>query len=142
MIVEEDVDTDDMCGGCFRALFRKRPTTSHARGVSAEDEEGFLSRNSGESWAAKKLKEIKEMSEVVAGPKWKNFIRKIGGYFNGNNRRRRNMRRQDFQYDSFEYELNFDNEDDMDDQDRLRFSTKYAPPFNDHATRSTGVASS
>ncbi|KAF4356105.1 hypothetical protein G4B88_012570 [Cannabis sativa] len=59
------------------------------------------------TWLVKKVKKVKEFSEVVAGPKWKNFIRKIGGYCNGNNKKQKNMNR--FQYDAQSYALNFDN---------------------------------
>ena len=33
-----------------------------------------------ETWWKSKLKKLKEVSEKLAGPKWKNFIRKMSGY--------------------------------------------------------------
>ncbi|KAG5590632.1 hypothetical protein H5410_041146 [Solanum commersonii] len=33
------------------------------------------------SWIVKNMKELKEYSELVAGPKWKNLVRKIGKYY-------------------------------------------------------------
>ncbi|XP_022752221.1 uncharacterized protein LOC111300909 [Durio zibethinus] len=56
-----------------------------------------------ETWLKKKAKKLKEMSEVLTGPKWKNFIRRFSIY--GINKKRRSMQ---FQYDPQSYELNFD----------------------------------
>ncbi|XAR66809.1 hypothetical protein NMG60_11013153 [Bertholletia excelsa] len=56
----------------------------------------------GDTWVESKLKKLKEFSEVIAGPKWKNFIRKCGKYF------RRNKKRNRFGYDADSYALNFD----------------------------------
>ncbi|KAK4257495.1 hypothetical protein QN277_007073 [Acacia crassicarpa] len=78
------------CGGCFRW-----------RGSSGG---GGGER---ESWVAEKFRKVKEFSEVVAGPKWKTFIRKISAYFNG---KRHNQTR--FHYDQHSYALNFNNSDD------------------------------
>ncbi|MGI4370287.1 hypothetical protein ACR2V4_27230, partial [Klebsiella pneumoniae] len=33
------------------------------------------------SWIKNKLQKAKEVSEVMAGPKWKNFLRRIGKWF-------------------------------------------------------------
>ncbi|GAB2289138.1 hypothetical protein Dimus_023441 [Dionaea muscipula] len=134
-IIQEDAEMGSGgCGGCFRSvLFRLRnPTRSRGLGADGNDEAYLLRQqtSSGVSspWPVKKLKEIKEMSEMVAGPKWKTFIRKIGAYFNGKRTRRRRTQ-NNFQYDSFDYTLNFDDGDDqLDDQDRIRFSTRFAPP--------------
>ncbi|CAO2822556.1 unnamed protein product [Amaranthus hypochondriacus] len=78
-----------------------------------------------DSWVVKQVKKLREVSELVAGPKWKNFIRKIGVYFNNNNKIRK-----DLQYDSFNYTLNFDDGIHHDDhQDgNLGFSSRFAPP--------------
>ncbi|GMI88482.1 hypothetical protein HRI_002517500 [Hibiscus trionum] len=58
-----------------------------------------------ESWLKRKAKKLKEMSEVLAGPRWKNFIRRFSSY--GINKKRRSMMMQ-FQYDPQSYQLNFD----------------------------------
>ena len=67
-----------------------------------------------ESWWVKKMNGVKEFSEVIAGPTWKNFIRKIGGYCKG----RSNCKKGRFQYDPQSYALNFDNGGFDTDQDR------------------------
>jgi len=66
------------------------------------------------------LKKLRNWSEIVAGPRWKNFIRKF------NNHRSKRMTK--CQYDPLSYALNFDegqNEDSHDDGFR-NFSTRYA----------------
>ncbi|KAG5223068.1 hypothetical protein OIU76_000601 [Salix suchowensis] len=87
-------------------------------------------------WWAKGMrafKMIREWSEIVAGPKWKTFIRrfnrnKSSGSGNGRHHGK-------FQYDPISYSLNFDegqgrqngNPDDSDDYGGFRdFSTRYA----------------
>jgi hypothetical protein len=55
----------------------------------------------------RKLKKVKEASEIVAGPKWKTFIRKIGAYI-----KKRKQRNNQAQYDAESYTLNFDREED------------------------------
>ncbi|XP_073265978.1 uncharacterized protein [Populus alba] len=58
-------------------------------------------------WSVRKLKKVKEASEIVAGPKWKTFIRKIGAYI-----KKRKQRNNQAQYDAESYALNFDREED------------------------------
>lgn len=92
------------------------------------------------------MKELKEYSELVAGPKWKNLVRKIGKYFNP---KRSSAKTTQFQYDSDSYALNFDNGDSVgeDDDGLLRnFSSRYAVPFsgslannNNNANRNAGL---
>ncbi|KAK1389437.1 Stress induced protein [Heracleum sosnowskyi] len=60
-----------------------------------------------ESWLIKKAKKVKEFTEVVAGPKWKNFIRKLGKYT------KKSRIAECRQYDPHSYALNFD--DGLDD---------------------------
>ncbi|CAI9112600.1 OLC1v1013068C1 [Oldenlandia corymbosa var. corymbosa] len=73
------------------------------------------------------FKKIREWSEIVAGPRWKTFIRR----FNRGGSRKNNS--SNCRYDPLSYALNFDegpgqNEDfDRDDDHRLRnFSVRYA----------------
>ncbi|CAH8363164.1 unnamed protein product [Eruca vesicaria subsp. sativa] len=61
-----------------------------------------LQEEKGESWLSKKLKGPKEISEKIAGPKWKNFIR---SFSNGRKKMKRDV---DFTYDLKNYSLNFD----------------------------------
>ncbi|KAL3746512.1 hypothetical protein ACJRO7_015468 [Eucalyptus globulus] len=55
-----------------------------------------------ETWFVQNLKKVQHVSEVLAGPKWKNFIRRSGP--RGVGKKRRNQ----FHYDQRSYELNFD----------------------------------
>ncbi|XP_057968340.1 uncharacterized protein LOC131157901 [Malania oleifera] len=81
----------------------------------------------GAWWSAEKLvKKAKEASEVMAGPKWKTFLRKLG---NKNKKGR-------FQYDPRSYALNFDDAGDGrspdDDDFLLDFSDRrVASSFSD-----------
>ncbi|XP_073137560.1 uncharacterized protein [Henckelia pumila] len=70
------------------------------------------------------LKKIREWSEIVAGPRWKTFIRRFN---------RGNGRHADFRYDPLSYAMNFDegnghfDEEEEDDGFHSRnFSARYA----------------
>ncbi|XP_071699175.1 uncharacterized protein [Rutidosis leptorrhynchoides] len=78
-----------------------------------------------DTWIMKRAKSLKQYSEIVAGPKWKNFIRK----FSKKPKNRSNANTQ-FQYDPQSYALNFNDGDVHEDDDLLprSFSTRYAPP--------------
>ncbi|CAI0398795.1 unnamed protein product [Linum tenue] len=70
------------------------------------------------SWLAggiQAVKKVREWSEIVAGPKWKTFIRRFnrkGAIGNSNNNRHGK-----FQYDPLSYALNFDEGQHMDFED-------------------------
>lgn len=70
-------------------------TTSFWEKVRAAD-------NDDHWWALpfKALKGLRDWSEIVAGPRWKTFIRRFN--------RRRNHHQTKFQYDPLSYALNFD----------------------------------
>ncbi|KAL2929871.1 Protein BCH2 [Bienertia sinuspersici] len=89
------------CGGCFRN-FMLFTTQKHA--TNNTDQVHLLPERwpERESWVVRQVKKLREVSELVAGPKWKNLLRKIGAYFGNNNKKK------GFQYDSFNYTLNFD----------------------------------
>ncbi|KAF5734743.1 hypothetical protein HS088_TW15G00235 [Tripterygium wilfordii] len=75
-------------------------------------------------WWTRAFMRIRGWSELVAGPKWKTFIRRF-------NRNRSGNRHGKFQYDPMSYALNFDNQindfEPEDDYASLRnFSTRYA----------------
>ncbi|XP_028754011.1 uncharacterized protein LOC114713523 [Neltuma alba] len=110
---ELDDTTTSWCGGCFRIFGFGR-----SRGSS----DGGCGGDQSESWVGEKLKKVKEFSEVIAGPKWKTFIRKISMYFNG---RRQNPR---FHYDQQSYDLNFNNSDDDDLDMPPSFSARFTVP--------------
>ncbi|XVE97372.1 hypothetical protein REPUB_Repub03eG0014000 [Reevesia pubescens] len=85
--------------GCFRGLCWCGQNSNEGHGHVLQAEE-----IRSESWLKKKTKELKEISEVLAGPRWKNFIRRFS--IHGINKKRRSM--MQFQYDPQSYELNFD----------------------------------
>lgn len=66
------------------------------------------------------FKKIKEWSELVAGPKWKTFIRQF---------KKKQSKQSKFQYDPESYSLNFDEGQALTDDDDLffrDFSSRYA----------------
>lgn len=80
----------------------------------------------GSVWAKgiNALKKLREWSEIVAGPRWKTFIRRFHRNKSGN-------RNAKFQYDPLSYSLNFDegrgNNGEEEEELVLRnFSTRYA----------------
>lgn len=77
--------------GCFGSCFGNREWSLLHGGEQRE-----------ESWLIIKAKEVKEFTEVVAGPKWKNFIRKLGKYT------KKSRMAECRQYDPQSYALNFD----------------------------------
>ncbi|WJX95959.1 hypothetical protein P8452_77220 [Trifolium repens] len=92
------------------------------------DEEGKHLLEEGnrgeETWVMEKLRNMKETSEVIAGPKWKTFIRKISGYGKKQQKNR-------FQYDAHSYALNFNSGAQSEDEEYLppSFSTRFSNPF-------------
>lgn len=71
------------------------------------------------------LKKVREWSELVAGPKWKTFIRRF-------NRTAGRAKPGKFQYDPFSYALNFDdgpgqNSQFEDERSFRDFLSRYAP---------------
>ncbi|KZV34729.1 hypothetical protein F511_00631 [Dorcoceras hygrometricum] len=77
------------------------------------------------------LKKIRELSEIVAGPRWKTFIRR----FNRSSHRSGSGKHVNVQYDALSYAMNFDDgpgqnghfEDDGEDGYFSRnFSSRYA----------------
>ena len=61
------------CCGCFQGFcFRPRRESSNGMEGNAmlKQEEAVIK----DGWLLEKVKRVKEISEVLAGPKWKNFI--------------------------------------------------------------------
>ncbi|CAI0629559.1 unnamed protein product [Linum tenue] len=95
---------------CFGSLFSRwgrKPASNESNGYLLMQNRGGAKTGEGEnqqqktepppsSWVMSQVKKLKEVSEMVAGPKWKNFIRK---------KQRRN---QKFNYNAESYALNFD----------------------------------
>ncbi|KAL5561437.1 hypothetical protein UlMin_031184 [Ulmus minor] len=114
---EEEPDSATGCS-CFQVFGFKS---------SAKERENLLGNCRGTTWLGKKLKKVKEFSEVVAGPKWKNLIRRIGGYCNGKNKHRISG----FQYDPQSYALNFDGGNEREEEGLLLgFSSRLTAPCN------------
>ncbi|KAH6774453.1 hypothetical protein C2S52_002587 [Perilla frutescens var. hirtella] len=101
--------------------FRSRQSENWERiSSSAEENEAIYNR----SWwdrGADALKKVREWSELVAGPKWKTFIRRF-------NRTGGRARPAKFQYDPLSYSLNFDQGRGQNWECEVRdFSSRYAP---------------
>ncbi|CAN1828465.1 hypothetical protein LINPERHAP1_LOCUS32241 [Linum perenne] len=85
-------------------------------------------------WVVEKLKKVREISEVAAGPRWKNFIRRVSGSLRsavGSVNRKRSGTRVKYQYDPQSYALNFDDAVAADDESGyIDFSARFAatPP--------------
>ncbi|KAE8735429.1 Homeobox protein knotted-1-like 3 [Hibiscus syriacus] len=129
---EMDVDHGDEFWGkgcsCFNLFCFKRRRFN-------DESDTLLHRRSeedAETWWKSKLDKLKQLSEKMAGRKWKNFVRKMGGYFH-----QRKCQKNKFQYDACSYALNFDDgDDDKEGDDLLRnFSSRFAAPFEDDRQR-------
>ncbi|GMJ15849.1 hypothetical protein HRI_005254100 [Hibiscus trionum] len=108
----QDPISSSGCGGCFRGLFGWR----HRYSLQSEEMR--------ESWVKRKAKKLQEISEVLAGPRWKNFIRRFSIY--GINKKKRSTT---MQYDIQSYELNFDEGVHREaDAGYLGFSARFAAP--------------
>ncbi|XP_035546854.1 uncharacterized protein LOC109014949 [Juglans regia] len=95
-------------------------------GQSNERESKHLLGERRETWWMKQLIKVKQGTEVVAGPKWKTFLRKISAF--GNNKNKKKHGTAGFQYDPQAYALNFDNGFDGDQEDGfvLDFRSRFA----------------
>ncbi|PON67146.1 stress induced protein [Parasponia andersonii] len=121
--IEEESEYGTRCG-CFQVFGIKRGRSN------GEYERHRLLCRETKTWLAEKISKVKEFSEVIAGPKWKNLVRKIGGYIKGN-KKQQNMAR--FQYDSQSYALNFDNGGGFngdEDGPLIDYSNRFTPPFH------------
>lgn len=107
-----------LCFPCFASRWERVRSASFSQ---SHDTIG-----SGNRWWSRPirvLKKLREWSEIVAGPKWKTFIRRF-------NRHRSSKRMAKYQYDPLSYALNFDEghgqSGDCDDDGFRNFSTRYA----------------
>ncbi|GFZ16725.1 hypothetical protein Acr_25g0011340 [Actinidia rufa] len=67
---EENVHNEHGCGCLWKLWFVRRNNNSSQ--WILQQQEGEIK----ETWLENKAKKVKEISEVLAGPKWKNFIRR------------------------------------------------------------------
>ncbi|KAJ7957476.1 Stress induced protein [Quillaja saponaria] len=120
---EEAVSASGYGCGCFQLFgFNGRLSNGIERKCILQQK----GEGNGEAWLIRKLQKLKEVSEVLAGPKWKTLIRKSSGYINGKKKQRNR-----FQYDEQSYALNFDCGVDREEEDKamlLEFSAMFAPP--------------
>ncbi|KAK1433805.1 hypothetical protein QVD17_10722 [Tagetes erecta] len=91
----ESLFPDRSCCFCIPYRWRK---------VSSSEEDDEQSSQSLWSRGIAALKKLREWSEIVAGPKWKTFIRR----FNRSNCKSLGKQTSKFQYDPLSYALNFD----------------------------------
>ena len=85
---------------------------------------------------------VREWSEIVAGPKWKTFIRRFNRSKSGGGSSSGGGRHRKFQYDPLSYALNFDEGpvgEEVDESGGFRdFSTRFAPVKSSEPVQSAG----
>ncbi|XWS70466.1 hypothetical protein CRYUN_Cryun03dG0050800 [Craigia yunnanensis] len=69
---EETISSSEC--GCIQGLFWWRRNSNVGHGYLLHQQ---ASEEIRESWLMKTAKKLKEISEVLAGPRWKNFIRRF-----------------------------------------------------------------
>ncbi|XP_019182861.1 PREDICTED: uncharacterized protein LOC109177845 [Ipomoea nil] len=123
IVDEEEAGSPTGCG-CFRLLsFRSGEGNTRA----------LIGGESAAVWWRGKAKKVRELSEVVAGPRWKNLLRKMGRYCNP---KLKGGYKAQFIYDAQSYALNFDNgtaaaaaaEEEQGNGLFRNFSSRYAVP--------------
>jgi hypothetical protein len=108
------------CCFCIPYTWQKIPSSSSSPSHHSSNQ-SFWTRG------VTALKKLREWSEIVAGPKWKTFIRRF-------NRNRSFNKGNKYQYDQLNYKLNFDEGLPLDNGDLeaeneymvRNFSSRYA----------------
>ncbi|XP_052176713.1 uncharacterized protein LOC127791021 [Diospyros lotus] len=106
---------------CFRSAKRSPVVGQVARTAESD-----------ENWWISALKKLREWSEIVAGPRWKTFLRQFNLSRSGRGRGRgAGKRKARFQYDPLSYSLNFDdgpgqNRDFDEEYGSRTFSVRFA----------------
>ncbi|CAK7338523.1 unnamed protein product [Dovyalis caffra] len=121
---DHEEETYSPTGCCCFRLFTFNSRRNNERDYDLLNQNG----EHRDPWLVRKLNKVKEASEVLAGPKWKTFIRKIGAFI-----KKKKQRNNQFQYDAESYALNFDREED----DNLipGFSSRFAAASGDQEIR-------
>ncbi|KAL0451764.1 UNVERIFIED_CONTAM: hypothetical protein Slati_1154500 [Sesamum latifolium] len=111
--------------GCFRRFCFGWDDVESRSHLLQERQEGVPHK---EAWIVVRLKKLRELSEVLAGPKWKNLIRRIGKICKL--RKHSKSTTLQFQYSPESYALNFAGNDEEEDEIILHsFSVRFAPGF-------------
>ncbi|CAH8338436.1 unnamed protein product [Eruca vesicaria subsp. sativa] len=115
---------DPRCCSCF-PTFRSKTSPAVWGRIRTVDDNNHIPDEP--RWWKRAALKIREWSEIVAGPRWKTFIRR----FNRDPRRGRDWDAgEKFQYDPLSYSLNFDDDDEDDEYVGVggyrSFSTRYA----------------
>ncbi|KAJ0030431.1 hypothetical protein Pint_12466 [Pistacia integerrima] len=131
---EAAVKTCSYCG-CFEELcflwHRRNKNGGKGRYLLHQQQQ---ERGIRESWLKKRVRKVKEVSEVLAGPKWKTFIRRSSNSLNGISKKRKSH--MQFQYDPQSYKLNFD---DGSDGGHIDFLARYAAPVVEISKGELGI---
>ncbi|XP_028798236.1 uncharacterized protein LOC114753699 [Neltuma alba] len=119
---DEGASSPSACG-CFRRIIcspwrRSAGYVLHQKEEAEEGEEEVGGGSVKEKWWEKKMKKVKEISEILGGPKWKNYLR-----YRFRFRMSQKMKRMQFQYDPKSYALNFD-------EGHVEFSARFASPVD------------
>ncbi|XWS40768.1 hypothetical protein CRYUN_Cryun17cG0023900 [Craigia yunnanensis] len=106
------------CRSAVRSIWWQRIATDETNSA------GSTNTSYKEPWWIRGWKKVRERSELVAGPKWKTFLRRFNKNKTGNGGRK-------FHYDPLSYSLNFDEGPGRNghfDEDSLNriFSSRYA----------------
>lgn len=121
-----DIPDDETSSlSCFRLFCCFDTHDSESAGFLYQQPSGDLINQ--DTWIMKRVKSVKEYSELVAGPKWKNFIRR----FSKKPKWKNSSNTTPFQYDPQSYALNFNDGSNYKEDDDLlprSFSTRFAPP--------------
>ncbi|CAH8356316.1 unnamed protein product [Eruca vesicaria subsp. sativa] len=119
---------DPRCCSCFPTFRSKTSPAVWGRIRTLDDNNNHNNHIPDEPrWWKRAALKLREWSEIVAGPRWKTFIRR----FNRDPRRGRDWDAgEKFQYDPLSYSLNFDDDDEDDEYVGVggyrSFSTRYA----------------
>ncbi|KAK7821278.1 hypothetical protein CFP56_037898 [Quercus suber] len=108
---DEEIGTSSCCG-CFQGLCFRWFPNDNGGGTYRY----LIQQQSGEKkedWLVNKMRQVKQFSELLGGPKWKNFIRIQS------------------QYDLQSYALNFDDgiNGEVEDDAYLDFIPRYVAPL-------------
>lgn len=114
---------------CFCIPYRSSSSSTTTLGLNWWQRVRVSESQDGSLWdrGINAFKKLREWSEIVAGPRWKTFIRRFNRTKSGGRQSAK------FQYDPLSYSLNFDegpgnngNSDEEDDFRFRNFSSRYA----------------